>query len=404
MAKVFIEETTLTAIGDAIRSKTGKTELIDPANMSTEIASITTGGSGGLPEGALNITGDCSYRFSNNGWNWFIEEYGNQITTSITKGENMFQYSDKLTNVPFNINIKGGQYYGSMFYGCTQLTSVPSVTFAGNADVHSLFYNCNKLTSIGKLSNIKFTYNGPSDMFSRCYNLRYLPEFENIDYSWLNTYSSANCSGMFDRCYSLRNIDESLLNNLYNSVTSSYASFYQNTFNYCYVLDELKGIRPTPATITSSFFYNTFTKCSRLKNITFETQADGTPYTVKWKAQTIYVSNYVGYASSSSDITGYNSGITADKRVTDDATYQALKNDPDWFTTDIAYSRYNHDSAVATINSLPDTSAYLATAGGTNTIKFKGDSGSATDGGAINTLTEEEIAVATAKGWTVTLT
>lgn len=66
-------------------------------------------------------------------------------------------------------------------------------------------------------------------------------------------------------------------------------------------------------------------------------------------------------------------------------------------------SVYNHDSAVETINSLPDTSAYLASAGGTNTIKFKGDSGSATDGGAINTLTEEEIAVATAKGWTVTL-
>ena len=40
MAKVFIEETTLTAIGDAIRGKTGKTELIDPANMGAEIESI----------------------------------------------------------------------------------------------------------------------------------------------------------------------------------------------------------------------------------------------------------------------------------------------------------------------------------------------------------------------------
>ena len=135
----------------------------------------------------------------------------------------------------------------------------------------------------------------------------------------------------------------------------------------------------------------------------FETQADGTPYTVNWKAQTIDLSNYVGYANSLNNITDHNSGITADKQVTDDVTYQALKNDPDWFTIDIAYSRYNHDSAVATINSLPDTSAYLATAGGTNTIKFNGASGSATDGGAINTLTEEEIAVATAKGWTVTL-
>ena len=70
---------------------------------------------------------------------------------------------------------------------------------------------------------------------------------------------------------------------------------------------------------------------------------------------------------------------------------------------DVPYSRYNHDSAVETINSLPDTSEYLAANGGTNTIKFKGAAGSKTDGGAINTLTEEEIAVAAAKGWTVTL-
>ena len=101
-------------------------------------------------------------------------------------------------------------------------------------------------------------------------------------------------------------------------------------------------------------------------------------------------------------IIGYNSGLTLDKKVTDDTTYQALKNDPDWYTLKKEYSRYNHDSAVATINSLPDTSAYIAEKGGTNTIRFMGNAGSATDGGAINTLTEEEIAVATAKGWTIT--
>ena len=405
MGKVFIQESTLTSIADSIRSKKGTTALIDPANMATEIASITTGGGGGIPEGALTISGDCQYRFANNGWNWFIEEYGNQITTSgITKGEKMFQNSSNLTNIPFDINISSGMYYDSMFSGCKQLTAVPPLTFAGNTDVSNLFYGCSNLTSIGKLSNISFSSNGPLSMFSSCSNLRYLPEFENIDYSWLHTYNYANCSSMFYTCYSLRNIDESLLNNLYNIVTSSYSSFYRDAFSCCFVLDELKGIHPTPATIKSNFFSNTFTQCSRLKNMTFETQADGTPYTVSWKAQTIDLSIYIGYASTTSSITtAYNSGITMDKQVTDDATYQALKNDPDWFTTNIAYSRYNHDSAVATINSLPDTSAYLATAGGTNTIKFNGASGSATDGGAINTLTEEEIAVATAKGWTVSL-
>ena len=154
---------------------------------------------------------------------------------------------------------------------------------------------------------------------------------------------------------------------------------------------------------TSNFFTSFCGRCHRLKNLTFKTNSDGTPISASWSNQTIEFTDYVGWAINKSFILDYNSGITADKQVTDDATYQALKNDPDWFTTNVKYSRYNHDSAVATINSLPDTSAYLATAGGTNTIKFKGASGSKTDGGAINTLTEEEIAVAAAKGWTVTL-
>lgn len=43
MSKVFIEESTLTAIGDSIRTKTGKQNLISPLNMPTEIESIKGG-------------------------------------------------------------------------------------------------------------------------------------------------------------------------------------------------------------------------------------------------------------------------------------------------------------------------------------------------------------------------
>ena len=181
-------------------------------------------------------------------------------------------------------------------------------------------------------------------------------------------------------------------------------SYYINGFEYCYALDELINlpIPYTKATWTSNAFNSTFNRCNRLKNITFALN-NGVPYTVTWKNQVIDLSNYVGYTNISIKITGYNSGITSSKEITNATTYQALKNDPYWFTMDINYSRYNHDSAVATINSLPDTSAYLATAGGTNTIKFTGASGSLTDGGAINNLTESEIAVATSRGWTVTL-
>jgi hypothetical protein len=143
----------------------------------------------------------------------------------------------------------------------------------------------------------------------------------------------------------------------------------------------------------------------RMKELTFALQEDGSPYTAQWKSQTIDLSSLIGFshASYKDRILDYNSGITTDKEVRNAATYEALKNDEDWYTLYAEYSRYNHDSAVNTINSLPDTSAYLAANGGTNTIKFKGAAGASTDGGAINTLTEEEIAVATAKGWTVSL-
>jgi hypothetical protein len=176
------------------------------------------------------------------------------------------------------------------------------------------------------------------------------------------------------------------------------------TARSCLCLDEIVGM-PIPHTgaYTSNVVSNMVSGCTRLQRFTFKTP-NGQPYIVSWKGQTLDFSS-VGYASSTieNDIVNLNSGITTAKRVETAAQYEALKNDPDWYALKIEYSRYNHDSAVETINSLPDTSAYLAANGGTNTVKFKSAAGSLTDGGAINTLTEEEIAVAAAKGWTVTL-
>jgi hypothetical protein len=53
--------------------------------MATAIEGITTGGGGEcsgmhIPEEALTITGDCSNKFSNNGWLWFLEEAGDELT------------------------------------------------------------------------------------------------------------------------------------------------------------------------------------------------------------------------------------------------------------------------------------------------------------------------------------
>lgn len=377
MAKVFIEETTLTSIGDAIRSKTGGSELIAPLDMANEISGITTGGGGEplvLTGSGMSAFAGSSESSNNKAGDFFVENYGNAISTSdLTSINGLFRYS-KVTNIPFDINCKNNSDINCAFafQGCQNLITIP------------------KINGITKVSTI-------NKMFNSCYRLRYIPDdlFKDC------TFTGVDYSSIFTACSSLRKLPQWLISNFNKSTNYSYSIYYSG-FSSCYVLDEILDLKPC-GSFTSNTFNNTFYRCCRLKNITFKLQEDNTPYVANWKSQTIDLSSYVGYANNKTYILDYNSGITADKEVIDDATYNALKNDADWFTAKEEYCRYNHDSAVATINSLPDTSAYLATAGGTNTIKFNGDSGSLTDGGAINTLTEEEIAVATAKGWTVTL-
>lgn len=347
----------------------------------------------------LTITGNCSYRFANNGWNWLIEKYGDRITTSgITNADHMFQINDGIDEVPFQINIDSTcTTFANMFYYASNLSVCPVLRGDFNwanswIDLDSIINRCYKLCT--------------------CDNLFTPAMLEGFSQRKVTSTYSCNKPAGFSGCYSLRQVPAWWYQQRLNKESTAFPNYslYEESFNNCFTLDEVLNIPVwtcgAPATKTLFGTYSntyTFYYCARVQNITFETNEDGTPIEADWKAQVISLSDYVGYANVTSYILSYNSGITADKQVKDDATYQALKDDPDWFTYNIAYSRYNHDSAVATINSLPDTSAYLATAGGTNTIKFKGGSGSATDGGAINTLTEEEIAVAAAKGWTVTL-
>lgn len=339
---------------------------------------------GAIPETLFSLSGECSYRFYKGGWNTFLNTYKDRITTSgIQDATSMFEMNS-ITDIPFDLNFaKSNNVCTKMFYSTSSLKEFPTIR---GAKFHHI-----------------------DQMFRRAYQMRYLPTFEDIDFSRINTYAYCNLSQWVANCYSLRSIDENFLKQIVGCQSSASNTIYNGTFEENYSLDELRGLPMVTSNMTSNMFNsNTFSKCYRLKNIIFDTNEDGTAKTARWYGQVIDLTKDVGYTNNNSSIfvtNFYNSGITADKEVTDDATYQALKDDPDWWTKNVAYSRYNHDSAVNTINSLPDTSAYLTETGNkyTNTIKFLGASGSATDGGAINTLTEEEIAVATAKGWTVTL-
>ena len=374
MSKVSINESTLTAIGDAIREKTGKSDLIAPGDMPTEIEGIR-----GVSE-PLIITGNAGYACSGSVAAKYIELFGDLVSTeNLINMEYMFhRYPGK--TVPFEINGK--------------------IDYTGGMAIARMF-NASEIEEPPKMNNIRVA--SWNYAFAQSKVRRIPGDFmDTWDFSYVMSSNGQgqNMSGLFASAHYLRTIEEPALSNFGFTGYNYYQYPYTSLCASCYVLDELKGVCVYDFTQTYSTLGSMVADCYRLKNLTFQVNEDGTPKVATWAGQTLSLNTRIGYVYNIGSLSSY--GISDDKEVSDDATYQALKNDPDWWTKDRAYSRYNHDSAVATINSLPDTSAYVATKPNyPNTIKFEGAVGSKTDGGAINTLTEEEIAVATAKGWTV---
>ena len=329
------------------------------------------------------LSGDCSYAGSGPIATAIINNYPDKISTSqISTATNMFANNRDITSIPFALNFDGYSAHSA-----------------------NLFLNCEGLLELPEMNN--YAPGALESMFSGCSKIKAIPEsYANWDMLNIIDNRYSQCKSMFMNCIQLRTIPSAFLKNLKGCQTSSTYSYYPNMFNNCTGLSEAREILVTTGALTSNMFSSTFSSCNRLKAVTFQTNDDGTPIAVSWKNQTIDLSN-VGFDVMTYDwyAPDRNHGISTDKWVYDLTTYGKLRNDEDWYcasydaTTAYDFSRFNKASALETIMSLPDCSS----SGGTNTIKFRGAAGAKTVNGAINELTEAHIAIATAKGWTVTL-
>ena len=390
MAKLFIEDTSLIAIGDAIREKTGGTATMSPAEMVTAIENIVATGGGGEEEfEPIVLTGDQSYGCAGIIAGYTVEKHGDKISTESLTDMNYMFLNSPVTKIPFALNCKASQSNipsASVFYGCKSLVEAPAINDMIPNSTLRFFGDCDNLKDLSKLNA------------------------ESWDWSYTKGSAYRQCGEMFCRCKSLRGIPQAILTELFtNSVgTSSTYSAYNRAFTSCYNLDEILNLGVTTATLTSNVFKNTFTEDWCLKRFTFQTNEDGTPKTANWRNQEIDLT-MIGCCATEidwyMDYIPDNAPEREGKLINDLFSYNELKDDPDAYVAACPaadaypWSLYNHDSAVETINSLPDCSA----SGGTNTIKFKGAMGEGY-GKAISDLTEDEIAVATAKGWTVSIT
>lgn len=284
--------------------------------------------------------------FSYGKFSWVLEHYTSLLSFSnITNAIECFSHCESdvdLTNLTFYMSNSQGGSISEMF----------------------------RLSNLPHLPHIVGTITGCSTIFYQCYN-KSIPDnfFDDLIFKKTN---SITCSSMFDGCRNLTKVPSlKVFKQLQSTrVPSLYSNFYYYLFNGCHNLQEIRDlpiVYGINSEVKQNFFQSTVYYTEKLSSFTFEPN------------QTARFSNQILNFTNG---TGYNTGYPQS---------QNIKN-----------SVYNHTSAVETINSLPDTSAFLAEVGGTNTIKFYSDQGANTEGGAIGNLTAEEIAVAAAKGWTVT--
>lgn len=311
--------------------------------------------------------------------------------------------------------------YVSYMFNSSKVKSLPVIVNANNLCVGNSIMLANSNSVITETEVLKFLNNFTYQIGGTSHNINSSNQSCVFSSGSLDNFLiPSNC---LKKWHEIINNEQS-----YSNYTSS-PSYNLDSFRY---VKELRNI-PLPYRNTNAFtsdirvFGYNFPSFYCTNSITFATN-NGEPYKLNWKNQVFKLTGYIGRDSSNwnSNYVNYAQGYWEEKNnvfynTTDleqaKLNYDKLKAQDNWFsfssargtyegTSNVYYSnlfsRYNHDSAVETLNTLPDTSEYLTTAGGTNTIQFYGIQGALTDGGAINTLTEEEIAVATAKGWTVT--
>ena len=265
MAKIFIEESTLSAIGNSIRAKTGKTNMIPPLSMPTEIESIQTSG-GASPSAKWNdvtfidYDGSVLYSYSLEeaqaltelpslpthdglvcqGWNWTLDAI-KALNRPVTVGA-MYITDDGATRLHIRIATVGRMTV-PLYIGQTVANGV-SIDWGDESTVETLAGTGNVNTS--------HTYAEPGD-----YIISLMPEdgctlsFGANSSSYCVMGSTENSSKVY--CNMLKDV----------SIGKNVKSIDGYAFNYCYSLASIT----IPDGVTS-ISNNIFQYCYSLASIT----------------------------------------------------------------------------------------------------------------------------------------
>ena len=266
-----------------------------------------------------------------------------------------FGYSN-FTEIPSVLDFSNVTNMGNMFYYCTELTTVPLFDTSNVDSMNSMFNNCSSLTTIPLYNTSNVTT--MNSMFRSCSSLTNVPLF--------NTSNVRDMSYMFYYCNSLTTVplfDTSNVTNMYNMFFGCNALTTVPQFN----------------TSKCQNFQNMFANCSSLTTVP-EFDFSGFKGT-EYKGSEIFGTSY-NYPTNLTTIGGfkdigkaYSGGASSNK----DILLQYL-------------SKLTRESVLNVFNKVYDMNLNTAQTGAVN-IKLHAN--------VKALLSDEDIAIATNKGWTV---
>lgn len=174
-----------------------------------------------------------------------------QIDTTPEEGELIWNipngtkfYNSSFTNIPATLNLEAVDSAYQMFRGCSNLESIDIINTTNVTDMGNMFYFCVSLTTIPQLdtSNVINMYS----MFFNCKSLTTIPT--------IDTSNVTNMKFMFSQCESLTSIPE---------LNTSNVTDMGSMFSYCESLTSIPELDTTNVTDMGSMFSN----CTSLTTI-----------------------------------------------------------------------------------------------------------------------------------------
>ena len=311
-------------------------------------------------------------------------------TSNMTDMRYMFNDCSSLQSIPL-LNTSNVKNMTQMFANCSSLQSIPLLNTSDVTTMESIFYICNSLTAIPMLDTSNVT--GMRYMFYKCSSLTAIP--------MLDTSNATSMESMFNGCSLLQSIPLFNTSNVKNMrsmfagcteklksiplLNTSNVTDMDSMFQDCSKLQSIPELNTLNVTSMSSMFKN----CNSLQSIP---QFDTTKVTNM---------EYMFYGCTKlqslplldcGNITNMNSflGHSYNNTLTDLGGFKDLKISLGFNLLNLC-PNLTVESLMNVINNVYDLTA-------------NGLSGQSLKFGQTNLdkLTAEQIAVATAKGWTLT--